>query len=483
MARQDFLAVPVRAFDLLWTGRTYKPDQPMEIELRGQTGWKIAMIFYPNSREQIYVRPSASSDVEALKAPPISTVFVPPMTGLGIEEPVFQRPYVDGRLGMARPGEVLRNLLVEASRKGEAWAALSESIRHLFGYELTPPNADGQYIRAEYRESAGGSAYDIASSGSGFQQVLMLLSFLNTRPASVLLLDEPDAHLHVVLQDAVYDELRTVAMQKGSQLIVATHSEVIINGVEPRELFAVMHGIRKIETVAERSVLIRALRVLDNMDIMLAMEARGVLYTEGKTDLDILREWAKVLQHPAYNFLTSEVFWKPAIVQPREGVSGTRAVDHYEALKLVRHDIPGLILVDGDARPEIEDTPLSGQGLQRLRWKRYEIENYLLHPAAIRRYVQKITGAETSDLHIRDLDGYFHQKYPPDFLVNPLEDLPFLVAIKGRVGLIPPALEAAGLHGIPYTRFHEIAALMKPEEIHPEVKEKLDGILKAFNIA
>ena len=36
----------------------------------------------------------------------------------------------------------------------------------------------------------------------------MLLTMLNTRPGAVLLLDEPDAHLHVILQDAIYGELR-----------------------------------------------------------------------------------------------------------------------------------------------------------------------------------------------------------------------------------------------------------------------------------
>ena len=43
-------------------------------------------------------------------------------------------------------------------------------------------------------------------------------------------------------------------------------------------------------------------------------------------------------------------------------------------------------------------------------------------------------------------------------------------------------LNAAGLPGFPYTRYHEIAALMTPDEIHPEVREKLDGILKAFGL-
>lgn len=57
-----------------------------------------------------------------------------------------------------------------------------------------------------------------------------------------------------------------------------------------------------------------------------------------------------------------------------------------------------------------------------------------------------------------------------------------LNATKARTYLIPPALTAAGIHGISYTRYHEIAALMLPEEIHPEVTEKLDAIQRAFNL-
>ena len=105
------------------------------------------------------------------------------------------------------------------------------------GYELQAPNAEGADILAEYATRQGGPRFDIASAGSGFQQVLMLLTFLHTRPGSVLLLDEPDAHLHVILQDAIYGELRSVAARQNSQLILATHSEVLINSVEPSELW------------------------------------------------------------------------------------------------------------------------------------------------------------------------------------------------------------------------------------------------------
>jgi hypothetical protein len=42
------------------------------------------------------------------------------MSGLGTEEPVYQRPKVDQLLGQAKPGDVLRNLLVEVARSDAA---------------------------------------------------------------------------------------------------------------------------------------------------------------------------------------------------------------------------------------------------------------------------------------------------------------------------------------------------------------------------
>ena len=247
------------------------------------------------------------------------------MTGLSKEEPLYARPEtVADLLGQAKPGDVLRNLLYQASQSERAWEALRESIEKLFGYHLLPPDAAGAYIVAEYEISQDGPQFDISSAGSGFQQVLMLLTFLNTRPATVLLLDEPDAHLHVILQDSIYGELRAVAARQRSQLVIATHSEVIINSVDPRELWVVMQSPRPLAEDAEKSRLIRSLRLLSNTDIMLAMESDGILYLEGYTDLEILRAWARVLGHRASDLL-QRVFWKPTAWETRQGAEGVRA--------------------------------------------------------------------------------------------------------------------------------------------------------------
>src|SRR5204862_6070707 len=157
------------------------------------------------------------------------------------------------------------------------WASLQDSIRRLFGFELDPPDATGANILAEYRERADGPRLDVASAGSGFQQVLMLLTFLHTRPGAVLLLDEPDAHLHMILQDAIYGELRSVAMRQHSQLVIATHSEVIINTVEPRELCAMLDQPRMLADSQEKVRLIQSLGVLTNTDILESLEGSRIL--------------------------------------------------------------------------------------------------------------------------------------------------------------------------------------------------------------
>jgi hypothetical protein len=480
IARQAFSAVPLRAFDLLWNERLYR--EPIEIEIESMNGWKAAIELIPDSTEQIYVRPKSSLDPSDARRLDLRTVFVPPMTGISTEEPVYQRPKQDQLLGQGKPGDIIRNLLVDA-HQSPSWPTLQDSIRRLFGCELLPPNATGADIIAEYRSNPHSPRLDIAGAGSGFQQVLMLLTFLHTRPASVLLLDEPDAHLHIILQDAIYRELRSVAAEQNSQLIIATHSEVIINSVEPQELCMVLGSPRILANSVERTRLIHSLGILSHTDIMQALDAPGVLYLEDYTDLEILLQFAKVLKHPLYEILAKRLFWKKTVWEPRPGASGIKSKDHYEALMLVRPDLPGLELLDGDARQEIQATAITGSGLQRLRWKRYEIESYLLHPAALARYVEHVTGGgEASRIHLEDLKKHLEDKYQPAFLRDPLGDYPFLNGTKARTELIPPALAAAGLHGIPYTRYHEIAAIMLPEEIHPEVVEKLNSIQRAFNL-
>ena len=159
---------------------------------------------------------------------------------------------------------------------------------------------------------------------------------------------------------------------------------------------------------------------------------------------------------------------------------------------LVREDLPGLVLLDGDAHPDVPPTDLTGRGLQRIKWRRYETESYLVHPEAIERFIESsMGGAEAAKQAKEDarvaLEKLFGSaEVAKAFAADPLSPAPlverYLQTTKARVDIIPAILQAAGIHGFDYNRYHEIAATMKPEEIHPEVREKLDAIQKAFRL-
>jgi len=104
ITRQAFSAVPLRSFDLLWRDREYAGR--VEVEVQHTAGWTIAMELIADSTEQIYVRPRATAAPDVVRQAALSAVFVPSMSGLGTEEPLYQRPKVDQLLGQAKPGDV-----------------------------------------------------------------------------------------------------------------------------------------------------------------------------------------------------------------------------------------------------------------------------------------------------------------------------------------------------------------------------------------
>jgi energy-coupling factor transporter ATP-binding protein EcfA2 len=263
LTRQEFTALPLRALDQLWTdaatglrGRELqegqKPGQPrvLSITLEGrnrQGDWRLGFELRYQTTEMVYVKPAAEHfDQLAQVVEDVSVVHIPPFSGIGTEETRYDRPYQDLLIGQGKAGDILRNLLLEVYLKEDKsdWQRLLQQIERIFGYRLLPPIYSGTpYIVCEYLRGVphgpgknGLAQLDVASAGSGFHQVLLLLGFFFARPSTVLLLDEPDAHLHVILQKQVHDTLRLIAAERHCQLVIATHSEVLLDGTSPSNI-------------------------------------------------------------------------------------------------------------------------------------------------------------------------------------------------------------------------------------------------------
>ena len=483
IARQAFYSVPLRTFDMLWHEGHRSYSNLIEITVRiGSVEVPVEII--NDSTEQVYVRPAKRADRDWLKNPDNipRPVFIPAISGLSTEEPVYQQPKIDQLLGQGKAGDVLRNLLVQTNQNQDAWERLCETVKRVFNYELIPPNTTGANIIAEYQPIGAKERYDIASAGSGFRQVLMLLTFLSTRQGSVFLLDEPDAHLHVILQDSIYNELKSAARKSGSQLVIATHSEVVINAAEPKDVCALLGSPRRLADGKEKKSLVLSLRALDNTDIISARYKGQIFYAEGYTDMDILRAWAQVLDHPIKDYL-KQPFWKKVVSETRERRPGIKADEHFKALLLAENNLRGVQIIDRDGKEGMPDSKMSHEDkLLTLCWSRYEIESYLIHPDALARFIAKTVGSDTLLANVDELRKEMREHLPGLVVDDPLGEHDHLLNIKARTVILPSILKKAGLINFSHTNYYGIAEMMKPDEIHPEITEKLDAMAKHLGL-
>jgi predicted ATPase len=501
ITRKDFTAIPLRQLKNLWTNEStalrrdelkgkQKPGHPrvLEIAVSGKdldnANWELAFEFHYHNRELIYAKPPITQIGQLPKdASGISVVHVPPFSGIGVEETRYDRPYQDLLIGQGKPGDILRNLLLEVFQKTDKsdWNDLCRRVEEIFGYRLIPPEYEGRpFIVCEYikgipkgKGKDGLPVLDISSAGSGFHQVLILLGFFYARPASILLLDEPDAHLHVILQRQIYNQLQSIAAERRCQLVVATHSEVLIEDTSPDRILSFYSAPRVLIADTERDQVREALKRLTAMDILLADGAKGVLYLEGETDFNLLQSWARILGHPAHEFFSKMPFW-----HNNQGRNPAEARGHFFALRAVKPGIPGYLLLDGDNR-NLPDREISANGLVISRWRRYEAENYLIHPALLTRFIESKKGgplfASASEKFLREV------LLPGEIFSNPLGVHDYLNNTSASKSILPRFFQNASLD-IRKNEYYQVADQMLPEEISDDVKFKLDEIVNTFRI-
>lgn len=341
--------------------------------------------------------------------------YVPPFSGLEPSEEWRDDGPLRKQVGKAQPGSVLRNLLLRAWEESqEDWSEIQRLIKDWFNVDLRPPRyergVDTQII-CEYKQ--GEKSYDIISGGSGFHQVLTLLAFFYGYKPTTILLDEPDAHLHVNLQREILDYFKNQkSLQGNTQFIIATHAEELIRGVNVHQIISLLDRTPK--RVASTPAILTAMSDVSNLEITQLSElARPILlYVEGETDERLLRGWSTPLNKQ--NVLNQVCF------RVMRGGSKDKMRDdskqHFDGVKQIIPEAKRLVLFDYDEEntfhPE-KDNPVLCE------WQRKNIENYLLVPDAwIRAALQKV-GMSDSELFSSPI-----QKLVKDFFASENLTLP-----------------------------------------------------------
>jgi hypothetical protein len=219
--------------------------------------WSCGFEFDYANEESILCRPIRRpgfegrpvKNAEFTKVPEVANhvhiAYLPPMSGLAATEPKWEPGRINVLLGEGQTAQVLRNLCFQIydRENQKEWKELCDMIKKLFLVDLKPPSyiRERGEITMEYQEP-NGVRLDLSCSGRGLQQILLLLAHLYSNPNTILLLDEPDAHLEVLRQREIYQLLTEISEQRGSQIIAASHSEVVLNEAADKDIVIAFVG-------------------------------------------------------------------------------------------------------------------------------------------------------------------------------------------------------------------------------------------------
>ncbi len=404
--RLNIVAVPVTRTRFFWHNtqvRKANTDIPMVLSVgvtyQGQVH-TLPMRFRSQGDELVYCTPDESviGDLELIRhAASLRVELLYPMSGLDMEEPILQPGRVDVLLGQGRTADVLRNLcLAVAKSSAEDWARVSQLIRRLFNVTLGEPEETARgTIALSYRQPGVKEALDISSAGRGMLQMLLVFAYLYSHKGSVLLVDEPDAHLEILRQKQVYVLLRDIASENGSQVVMVTHSEVILDEALDTNLTLLLEG--RADDLAKKQDIRNSLKHFGADHYVKARERGYVFYVEGGTDVDMLRGLAERLQHPVATLWDERInsFYVQnnyplqdlgAELERVEGGFGLTPREHFKGLRTLLPELKGLAILDNDGLSRQD----SDEGALRIRyWRRYEAENYFITPELLRDYAYR----------------------------------------------------------------------------------------------
>lgn len=420
----EFSPINVPSLKHLWSNlKTQKDGEPDGYTLKIRAEWtesgepRYLEFSLSLANDRLFLKATASNLHHGDRIPRVA--YLPPFAGITDREMRITGAIRRRRMGEGLAGAVLRNLLLEMweenenkrrrLREGKAkisdadlrslrstdpWELLQQTLRQTFSAHL-----DIAPFREEYhsyiqvvvdkgtvsgfklKRHPGYNPRDLMVEGSGFLQWLSVYTLALDPAVDVLLLDEPDAHLHSSLQDQLISNLRDLAGALGKQVLVATHSSEILRNSEPSKIFHIRGsaGGRYLTKDMQKVALLAGLGSDYAPRIDGLKKTRRLLFVEGVSDLAVLHIFAETLR----------MEW------PSHWVDWTTSRPQKERKQLhlaFREEISGLVtlsLRDRDDEPAnvgpdlLDSATTESDDFAPRRWRRRYIESYLLWPAAI----------------------------------------------------------------------------------------------------
>lgn len=214
-----------------------------------------------------------------------------PIANIVAKEPYMFKSQVMDKISRGKGYEVLRNKIIKSQQIKEN---IENHISNVMNaeYKFSEIDKDNKtYIRLLVNGT------NILSQGSGLLQVAEIFSSLEYTDAGkyILLIDEPDSHLHMTLQRNLIEEFRQIV---NSQLFIITHNDKFLNYIPDEEILYIDSNRKAIGSVGPiergyKNLIIKGLTgTIERIDEL--RNAIKVILCEGPLDVEFINALLRI---------------------------------------------------------------------------------------------------------------------------------------------------------------------------------------------
>lgn len=214
-----------------------------------------------------------------------------PIAHISRKEPYMYKDQILGKIANGKSTEVLRNKIISLKDNKNK---VEEYIGRIVGEEISfIEDTTGLKEYIKLKVNIRDKRVDLLSQGSGFLQLVEIFSSIEYKKSNlnILLIDEPDAHLHSELQTKLVDVIKEI---EDTQTFIISHNERLLKYVNDDEVIFINDTdktIGNIKPLENGNKILVVENLVDNIEEIhkLAYVKKFVL-VEGNSDLKYIKK-------------------------------------------------------------------------------------------------------------------------------------------------------------------------------------------------
>ena len=278
--------------------------------------------------------------------------------------------------------EAARLVALKVTRgKYETFSRIQETISALLGVRVDAVQSDVPSSRGQSIPELDVDDFLVQVNGSGIREALRLILDYEFEKPKLLLVEEPEVHLHPALERSMMQYLKHISPD--CQVFITTHSTNFLDTAEMNNVYLVS---KETSTVVQLLNLEQAeAQIPRELGIRLSslFMFDRLVFVEGPSDEAILRELASTV---GMNLSQSNVGFIT--------MGGVRNLGYFSAQAimtfLMKRQVKMWFLIDRDEKdaPEVHKIEEAFKDKAHIHiLEKRELENYLIRPSAIERFI------------------------------------------------------------------------------------------------